>query len=326
MVFEVNDDIETAGHEWVFRNKKTYGDYAATEPFRISGAGEAYVAGNVVLHASNYTSYAPSLTGSGASGNWGINITGNAATATTLATARTINGVSFNGSANITVADSTKLALTGGTLTGVLTINNTNDNQLLLQSDDSWTGIGFNDAAAAGTDFIWHNGANQTFAIGGDGANVSGKKLHVHGGLSVGSGAATTATPTNGIYSEGDVTVNGTLSAITKSFVIDHPTKEGMKLRYGSLEGPENGVYVRGRLKDNNIIELPDYWTELVDADSITVQLTPIGKHQKLYVENIIDNKVYVNNGMLDGKVNCFYYVLAERKDIAPFDVEYEVK
>jgi hypothetical protein len=46
--------------------------------------------------------------------------TGNAATATALQTARTINGVSFNGTANITVADSTKLALTGGTLTGKL--------------------------------------------------------------------------------------------------------------------------------------------------------------------------------------------------------------
>lgn len=47
-------------------------------------------------------------------------LTGNAATATKLATARTINGVSFDGSANITVADSTKLPLAGGTLSGDL--------------------------------------------------------------------------------------------------------------------------------------------------------------------------------------------------------------
>ena len=46
--------------------------------------------------------------------------TGNAATATKLATARTINGVAFDGSADITVADSTKLPLAGGTLTGTL--------------------------------------------------------------------------------------------------------------------------------------------------------------------------------------------------------------
>ena len=42
--------------------------------------------------------------------------------AATLATARNINGVSFNGSADITVADSTKLPLAGGTLTGNLGI------------------------------------------------------------------------------------------------------------------------------------------------------------------------------------------------------------
>jgi len=52
-------------------------------------------------------------------------ITGNAATATTLETARTINGVSFDGSANITVADDTKLPLTGGTLSGFLGVEST---------------------------------------------------------------------------------------------------------------------------------------------------------------------------------------------------------
>jgi hypothetical protein len=39
--------------------------------------------GNQVLHAGNYTSYSPSLTGSGASGTWNINVTGNAGSATT---------------------------------------------------------------------------------------------------------------------------------------------------------------------------------------------------------------------------------------------------
>ena len=49
------------------------------------------------------------------------NTTGNASTATQLQTARNINNVAFDGTANITVADSTKLPLTGGTLTGALT-------------------------------------------------------------------------------------------------------------------------------------------------------------------------------------------------------------
>ena len=47
-------------------------------------------------------------------------LTGNADTATKLATARTINGVNFDGTANITVADNTKLPLAGGTMTGTI--------------------------------------------------------------------------------------------------------------------------------------------------------------------------------------------------------------
>jgi hypothetical protein len=49
----------------------------------------------------------------------------NVASATKLQTARTINGVSFDGSANITIADNTKLPLTGGTITGSLNVSDT---------------------------------------------------------------------------------------------------------------------------------------------------------------------------------------------------------
>ena len=116
--------------------------------------------------------------------------------------------------------------------------------------------------------------------------------------------------------------VNGSFAATTKSFVIPHPTKEGKKLRYGSLEGPENGVYIRGKTT-SKVIELPDYWTKLVDPDSITVQLTPIGSHQKLYVEKIEDNKVYIaNENLLAKNINCFFYILAERADVEKLQVE----
>jgi len=116
----------------------------------------------------------------------------------------------------------------------------------------------------------------------------------------------------------------GNLVATSKSFLIKHPTKENYALRYGSLEGPEHGVYVRGRLSGNDTIELPDYWVELINEDTITVQLTPIGKHQNLYVKDIVDNKVIVANGsLLSNKINCFYFIQAERKDIEKMVVEY---
>jgi hypothetical protein len=104
--------------------------------------------------------------------------------------------------------------------------------------------------------------------------------------------------------------VVGSFAATTKSFIIDHPTKPDHKLRYGSLEGPENGIYVRGRSREF-VIELPEYWTKLVDPDSITVNLTPIGKTQTLWVKDIRDNKIYI--GSKCSEINYFYMILAER-------------
>jgi hypothetical protein len=48
--------------------------------------------GNQVLHAGNYTSYSPSLTGSGASGTWSINVTGSAGSASTAGSATNLYG------------------------------------------------------------------------------------------------------------------------------------------------------------------------------------------------------------------------------------------
>jgi hypothetical protein len=116
--------------------------------------------------------------------------------------------------------------------------------------------------------------------------------------------------------------VNGSFAATTKSFVIDHPTKPDMKLRYGSLEGPENGVYVRGKI-EGNVIELPDYWAGLVDEDSITVNLTAIGRVQDLYVVEISNNKVHIDTSD-HTKPNCYYTVYGERKDVEKLVVEFD--
>ena len=123
------------------------------------------------------------------------------------------------------------------------------------------------------------------------------------------------------IDQNGSTTFYGKISATSKAFLIDHPTKKGKKLQHGSLEGPENGVYVRGKC-ESNVIELPDYWTGLVDEDTITVQLTPIGGWQKLYVKKIEDNKVYVGKFGF-GSPKFFYNVYGERKDIEKMEVEY---
>ena len=92
-----------------------------------------------------------------------------------------------------------------------------------------------------------------------------------------------------------------------------------MTLRHGNLEGPEHGVYIRGKIRNTNIIELPEYWIDLVDDESITVQLTSIGQYQELFVRKIEENKIYLN--YIDN-INCYYFIQAERKDINKIIVE----
>ena len=113
--------------------------------------------------------------------------------------------------------------------------------------------------------------------------------------------------------------VVGDFAATTKSFVIPHPTKPGLTLRHGNLEGPENAVYVRGKTTES-IIPLPDYWTGLVDEETITVNLTP--KNRKLHsVVGISSNTVEVE--CVDGEIDCYFMILGERKDVAKLVTEY---
>ena len=123
----------------------------------------------------------------------------------------------------------------------------------------------------------------------------------------------------------------GVADSRPKPFDIQHPTKgDGHRLRYACIEGPEVGVYYRGRLKGKNIIELPDYWRDLVHEDSITVQLQPIGKNQDLVIESFNSGYVVIelgsNQDFLTGEIliDCFYHVYAERKDVNPLITEYE--
>jgi len=126
-----------------------------------------------------------------------------------------------------------------------------------------------------------------------------------------------------------NVTASGTVtasafSAQSKAFDIPHPTRENRRLVHGCLEGPEYGVYTRGRLTNKKEIILPSYWKGLVDWTTISVNLTPIGSHQHLIVKRFDEEKIYLqsNGGM---PIDCFYHVYAERMDIPRIEIEPEV-
>jgi len=161
-----------------------------------------------------------------------------------------------------------------------------------------------------------------------EGDSGTSHALNVSGGASVDT-----------VYIDGDLFVTGaadcgnkgklaarfaSADARPKPFDIRHPSKgDGHRLRYACIEGPEVGVYCRGRLKNDTEIVLPYYWKDLVHTDSITVQLQPIGAHQDIIVKRWDDEKIYLQ-AKPGFPINCFYHVYAERKDINPLIVEYK--
>ena len=174
-----------------------------------------------------------------------------------------------------------------------------------------------------GTSLAINTKGNQT--IDGDGGTPNG--LLVSGGSSV-----------DAVYVVGDMFVTGdvdcgnkgrlasrfaTADARPKPFDIKHPSKDGYRLRYACIEGPEVGVYCRGRVRGEKIIKLPDYWKDLVDVESISVQLQPIGAHQDVIIKRWDNEFVYLQaQGGLP--INCFYHIYAARKDVNPLYVEYQ--
>jgi hypothetical protein len=161
-----------------------------------------------------------------------------------------------------------------------------------------------------------------------------------HKGDSTHEGCFTVTTPsTCNSQFNGNLNVDGTIAATStitgtdcigavnlnsrKNFDITHPTKEGWRLRHTCLEGPSNDVYVRGRVRNTDRIQLPEYWMGLVDPRTITVSLTPVGAHQDVVIKRIIDNIIFLQSkgGM---PIDCFYHVYGERMDGEKLIAEYK--
>ena len=193
---------------------------------------------------------------------------------------------------------------------GIVSITQPANNAVYLNTDFNAvasSGISFNGTndvlKPSGGSLYWGDVKIGQAYTAGSGLTLVDREFNVHGG--------------SGHFI--NLEVNGAFTATTKSFLIDHPSKSGMKLQYGSLEGPENGVYVRG-ITSGNKIELPDYWPDLVDKDTITVNLTAQSYPQpNLYVESHDSTQVIIKS---DRDIMAHYTIFAERKDVAKLEVE----
>lgn len=186
---------------------------------------------------------------------------GNANTATKLQTARTINGVSFDGTANITIADSTKLPIAGGTMTGDLTLKGNPTADLMAATkkyvDDSVASAGGGDVLAAG---------NNSFT----GANTFQNLVTMVGGVVFTSGTTTLAwkNATQIVATINASTYTGNSATATKLATARTITANLASSTAGSFDGSANiTVGVTGRLP------IANGGTGLTSAPSMLVNL-----------------------------------------------------
>ena len=93
-----------SSYQLAFANQSGVNASGPAQLLLRNGINATWNAWQTMLSSSNYNNYSPTLTGVGASGSWGINITGNAATATTAANVNNgvltmgVSGVGLSGS------------------------------------------------------------------------------------------------------------------------------------------------------------------------------------------------------------------------------------
>ena len=89
-----------------------------------------------------------------------------------------------------------------------LHVKSTSDSQLRLDGDGtSWAGIQFADNG--GSDYLWYFGATDTWSFGGGGSSGnSNKRIHSHGGMTIGSSLTNSAPPNEGLLVQGEIQQN----------------------------------------------------------------------------------------------------------------------
>jgi len=247
----------------------------------------------VLLNDSNYTSYSPSLTGSGASGTWGINISGNAATATT---ATNFNNGTVYSSAGVIYVD---------TLESV----NTNDWLELTYYGGLGvrigTGVNGSKALYAGS---LYDAGNRVYSAGNPQVNISGNAATVGGYAVSGSVGANTVVirdANNYIYA---YYINSSVSETENPTINSFYTSNGdgwlrkssvahvkSQLGLGSMAYESSGTYqtVSGAINTGNI------GSQSVSYATVSQQLTKFGDiYGQDWNSYFITGKLIVSNAL----------------------------
>ena len=201
----------------------------------------------------------------------------------------------------------------GGTgLTSILAGNT------FLSSNSAGSGLTYRALVAGAGTTITIDSNSVTFGISGSGI-VGGSGTSAYVPIWTASGANLTDSIINQF--ESTIIVAGQIKAITKSFKIDHPLDPQNKyLEHGSLEGPEHGIYQRGRVSGYGAVtvNLPDYFTALSE-DSYSIIVTPRNNTQLFVTESNPKSFTVSRIGpfkFIKKYIEFDYLIIGERNDI----------
>lgn len=172
------------------------------------------IAGNTALHAGNYTSYSPTLTGGSASGTWGISVTGSSVTLSTGRTNWVTNGV-------------------GSAVVGMLGWKNYGNNHTIF---DASAGTSPDGSAVNNTSpqVLWS--ATYPTLMGWNGANTYGVRVDVaryadsagNGGVTSVNGSTGAVTISGGATITNDTTTNATRYIVWEDLTSGSATSIGV--------------------------------------------------------------------------------------------------
>ncbi|MEJ5962816.1 hypothetical protein [Pedobacter immunditicola] len=251
---------------------------------------------NQYFTTARVNAVAPTLTGTGASGSWGINITGSAPT---LTTARTLWGQSFNGSANI-----------AGALTGITSAAGTGTADFALfygNSSDTALAPSFSFTSDPNTG-MWNGGAADTlgFTTGGVNRfsiNTTGITSSLPITATVFNGAGTGLTGTAASFNIGGN--SATATKLTTARTLWGVSFDGTANIAGALSSVTN-ITMSGTLSGATDIRIPVAKAAGVNAGSLwvgdgasagVIVANTLGSLSDVIVGGAVANQALVFNG-----------------------------
>jgi len=275
-------------------------DYVTNNLYLRQRWGGTYGSWLTVLSSNNYNSYAPTLTGTGASGTWGISISGNAATATSVtgtvavgnggtgATSLTANNVLLgNGtsavqvvapgtSGNVLTSDGTTWASTAAAGVPSTTTNVTTASASVTLTLDTTTYKRFQ-IKVTGMNISGNNGSFSTVGLRFYDSGGNAPSIIYWGNQSNSPGSAWTGSPASGSTNAVQIGASYTLitpssgvfyaQAFSADITIDFYNSKGFFMRShgsGATSGTAGSNYVAvasGNFSSLNLASVQLYYT-----------------------------------------------------------------